>query len=85
MPTLARLPGGWPVTLNGLVFGPYAAGIHFPGSITARVLEPVEFDQQPGLQQYPTDRVADGAAMIRARIQVAVDEMVARRQGAPRR
>ena len=40
MPTVARLPGGWPVTLNALMLKPSGAGIHFPGSITARVLEP---------------------------------------------
>ena len=81
MPTLARLPGGWPVTLNALMFGPFGAGIHFPGSIIARVLEPVEFDESPGLERYPTDRVTDAAATIQAQIQLAVDEMVAGRRG----
>ena len=75
MPTMARLPGGWPVTLNALVFGPLGAAFHFPSTITARVLEPVVLDQPPGLEQYPTYRVADVAEMIRARIQAALDEM----------
>jgi 1-acyl-sn-glycerol-3-phosphate acyltransferase len=77
MPTVARLPGGWPVTLNALLFGPYGSTVHLPSAITARVLEPVVFDEPPGLEQYPTDRVTDAAASIRARIQAAVDEMVA--------
>ena len=76
MPTVARLPGGWPVTLNALVFGPYGSTVHLPSAITARVLEPVVFDEPAGLEQYPSDRVTDAAAQIRARIQAAVDEMV---------
>jgi hypothetical protein len=40
MPIVGRVPRGWPVTLNALVFGPFAAGVHFPAAITARVLEP---------------------------------------------
>ena len=83
MPTVARLPGGWPVTLNALMFGPYGSAVQLPSAITARVLEPVVFDEPPGLEQYPPDRVTDAAALIRARIQGAVDEMVAAR--APRR
>ena len=79
MPTVARLPGGWPVTLNALLFGPYGSGLHLPSAITARALEPVVFDEPPGLEQYPTDRVADVAAQIRGRIQAAVDDMVAGR------
>ena len=79
MPTVARLPGGWPVTLNALMFGPYGSGVHLPSAITARVLEPVVFDAPPGLEQYPTDQVTDAAALIRDRIQTAVDEMVAAR------
>ena len=53
MPIMVRLPGGWPVTLNSLMFGPFAAGVHFPATITARVLEPVELDEPPGLERYP--------------------------------
>ncbi len=79
MPTLARLPGGWPLTLNTLLFGPYGSAVQLPAPITARVLEPVVFDEPAGLEQYPTDRVDDATAMIRARIQDAVDEMVAAR------
>jgi 1-acyl-sn-glycerol-3-phosphate acyltransferase len=79
MPTVARLPGGWPVTLNALMFGPYGSGVQLPSAITARVLEPVVFDAPPGLEQYPTDQVTDAAALIRDRIQTAVDEMVAAR------
>jgi len=85
MPIVVRLPGGWPVTLNGLVFGPVGAGVHFPGRITARVLEPVVFDEVPGLEQYPSDRVADAAEMIRARIQAVLDELVPPPTGRRRR
>ena len=73
MPIMVRLPGGWPVTLNSLMFGPLAAGVHFPVTITARVLEPVELDEQPGLERYPAYRVAAVADMIRGRIQTALD------------
>jgi 1-acyl-sn-glycerol-3-phosphate acyltransferase len=79
MPTLTRLPGGWPVTLNAMVFGPLAAAVHFPGSITARVLEPVELDEPPGLERYPADRVTDVSEMVRRRIQDAVDDMLGER------
>jgi hypothetical protein len=72
-----------PVTLNALLLGPYGSAMQLPSAITARVLEPVVFDEPPGLEQYPTDRVTEGAAEIRARIQAAVNEMVAAR--APRR
>ena len=73
MPIMVRLPGGWPVTLNSLMFGPLAAGVHFPVTITAHVLEPVELDEQPGLERYPAYRVAAVADMIRGRIQAALD------------
>jgi 1-acyl-sn-glycerol-3-phosphate acyltransferase len=79
MPIVARLPGGVPLTLNALMFGPYGAGVQLPSAITARVLEPVTFDQPPGLERYPAEQVTDGAALIRARVQAAVDEMVAAR------
>jgi 1-acyl-sn-glycerol-3-phosphate acyltransferase len=85
MPVVARLPGGWPVTLNALVFGPLGAAVHFPGTLTARVLEPVEFDEPAGLDEYPTYRVADAAESIRGRIQVALDEMVGSRSRRKRR
>ena len=85
MPLVVRLPGGWPVTLNALVFGPGGGGVHFPAEITARVLEPMAFDEPPGLEQYPTYRVADAAEIIRARIQAAVDEMTSSRASGRRR
>ena len=75
MPIMVRLPGGWPVTLNSLMFGPLAAGVHFPATITARVLDPVELDEPPGLEQYPTYRVADVAEMVRDRIQATLDDV----------
>ena len=84
MPTLARLPGGWPVTLNALVFGPFGAG----STSRARSplgLEPVEFDEPPGLERYPADRITDASTMVQAQIQHALDEMVAERKvGRPR-
>jgi hypothetical protein len=61
--------------LNSLVFGPLAAGVHFPATITARVLEPVELDEPPGLERYPAYRVAAVADMIRGRIQITLDEV----------
>jgi 1-acyl-sn-glycerol-3-phosphate acyltransferase len=79
MPSVARLPGGWPLTMNALLLGPYGSGVYLPASITARVLEPVVFDEAPGLEQYPPDRVTATAEMIRARIQVEVNQMVAAR------
>ncbi len=75
MPIMVRLPGGWPVTLNSLMFGPLAAGVHFPATITARVLDPVELDEPPGLERYPTYRVAAVADMVRDRIQATLDDV----------
>ena len=65
--------------MNALMFGPYGSIVQLPSAITARVLEPRVFDEPAGLEQYPTDRVTDAAMLIRARIQAAIDEMVAGR------
>ena len=84
MPTLFRLPPGgevgWPVTLNGVLFGPLGALALFPAKVRARVLEPVVFDQPPGLDRYPTSVVADAAEEIRDRMQAALADMVAVRR-----
>lgn len=88
MPTLFRVPSvagaGWPITLNSMLFGPVGAMVHLPATITARVLEPVFFDEPPGLEDYATFRVADTAEMIRSSIQSVLDEVVARRAGGRR-
>ena len=84
MPTLFRLPPGgevgWPVTLNSVLFGPLGALALFPAKVRARVLEPVVFDQPPGLDRYPTSVVADAAEEIRDRMQAALADMVAARR-----
>jgi 1-acyl-sn-glycerol-3-phosphate acyltransferase/nitroimidazol reductase NimA-like FMN-containing flavoprotein (pyridoxamine 5'-phosphate oxidase superfamily) len=88
MPTVFRVPLGagqtWPITLNALLFGPIGAIAHFPATITAHVLEPVVFDEPPGLEEYPTFRVADATEMIRSKIQTALDAIVVQRRGEQR-
>jgi 1-acyl-sn-glycerol-3-phosphate acyltransferase/nitroimidazol reductase NimA-like FMN-containing flavoprotein (pyridoxamine 5'-phosphate oxidase superfamily) len=85
MPTVFRVPVGagqtWPITVNALLFGPIGAVTHVPATITAHVLEPVVFDEPPGLEEYPTFRVADATEMIRSKIQTALDAIVSQRRG----
>jgi 1-acyl-sn-glycerol-3-phosphate acyltransferase len=82
MPTVSRVPIGagqsWPITVNALLFGPIGTVVHFPVAITAHVLPPVVFDEPPGLEEYPTFRVADATEMIRSKIQTALDDIVSR-------
>jgi 1-acyl-sn-glycerol-3-phosphate acyltransferase len=84
MPTVVRVPAqgevGWPVTLNSVLFGPLGAFVHLPAKVRVRVLEPVVFDQPPGLDHYPTSTVADAAEDVRTRLQDALVDMVAARR-----
>lgn len=70
-----------PITWNALVFGPLAGMVlQLPVKIRARVLEPVHFDEPPDLERYSRSMVMDQAETIRARMQQALDEMLAARQ-----
>lgn len=86
MPTLFRLPVApgvqWPVTLNALLLGPAGAFVQFPVTIRARVLPPITLEQPPGLDRYPTFRVAEAAERVRATIQAAVDDLRDQRRAA---
>ncbi len=88
MPTVLRVPSvrgpGLPITANSMLLGPFGGIVHFPATVTAHVLEPVLFDEPPGLDEYATFRIADAAEMIRSRIQSALDELVPRRPGGRR-
>ena len=70
-----------PITWNALVFGPLAgAFLQLPVKIRARVLEPVSFDEPPELPRYSRSMIMDQAEAIRARMQQALDEMLAARK-----
>jgi 1-acyl-sn-glycerol-3-phosphate acyltransferase/nitroimidazol reductase NimA-like FMN-containing flavoprotein (pyridoxamine 5'-phosphate oxidase superfamily) len=85
MPTLFRIPmgsePGLPVTLNSMLFGPLGAIVHFPASITIRVLESIDTDEPANLDSYPSYRVAHLADVVRARMQAELDEMVFGQRG----
>ncbi|HET9092640.1 MAG TPA: lysophospholipid acyltransferase family protein [Acidimicrobiales bacterium] len=70
-----------PVTLNHLLFGPVLGTVlYFPAKFRFRVLDPVRFDVEPGLERYPRGRVIDEAEAIRQRLQETLYEMLAARR-----
>jgi 1-acyl-sn-glycerol-3-phosphate acyltransferase len=70
-----------PLTLNALLFGPLlGAVLQFPAKIRARVLPPVSFDQEAGLDRYPRAQLMDHAEAIRTDLQLALDQMLRRRK-----
>jgi 1-acyl-sn-glycerol-3-phosphate acyltransferase len=82
MPTLLRVPVSsrvqLPVTLNALLFGPLGALLQFPTAISAHVLEPITFDQPPGLEEYPASEVAAATEGVRSCVQRELDRRGAR-------
>ena len=56
----------FPVTVNSLLMGPVGYVTYFPVKIKFRVLDPVSFDVEPGLERYSRSRVMDEAENIRA-------------------
>jgi 1-acyl-sn-glycerol-3-phosphate acyltransferase len=88
MPILFRLNGVaralklpyFPVTVNSLLLGPIGYVTYFPVKIKLRVLDPVTFDIEPGLDRYSRSRVMDEAESIRARLQDSIRDMLRERR-----
>ena len=82
MPTLLRIPVSrrtqLPITLNALLLGPLGALLQFPVAISAHVLDPIRFDQPPGLEEYPASEVAAATEIVRSDIQRELDRRIGR-------
>ncbi len=80
MPIVFRLGGlakmlklpYFPVTVNSLLLGPIGYVTYFPVKMKMRVLDPISFDIEPGLDRYSRSRVMDEAEKVRARLQEAL-------------
>ncbi len=70
----------FPVTANALLLGPIGYVTYFPVKIKLRVLDPVTFDVEPGLDRYSRSRVMDEAESIRATLQDALHDMLRERR-----
>jgi 1-acyl-sn-glycerol-3-phosphate acyltransferase len=70
----------FPVTVNALLMGPMGYFTYFPAKIKLRVLDPVTFDVEPGLERYSRSRVMDEAETIRARMQDSLHDMLRERR-----
>ena len=70
MPSPIRIPldreTGVPVPLGALLLGPLGSLVQFPVRMTATVLEPIVFDQPPGLDRYPPSDVATISELVRS-------------------
>ena len=88
MPILFRLPRVakalnlpyFPVTVNSLLLGPLGYVTYLPSKFKLRVLDPVTFDVEPGLERYSRSRVMDEAEKIRATMQDALHDMLRERR-----
>ena len=88
MPILFRVPSVakllnlpyFPVTANALMLGPIGYVTYFPSKFKLRVLDPVTFDVEPGLERYSRSRVMDEAERIRATMQDALHDMLRERR-----
>ncbi len=70
-----------PLTANHLLLGPILGSIvYLPAKFTLRVLDPVPFDVEPGLERYPRGRVMDEAEAIRQNLQESLFDMLAKRR-----
>lgn len=75
-----RLPY-FPVTANMVAFGPLLGAVtYFPVKLRMRVLEPVTFDVEPGLERYSKSRVMDEAEQVRSRLQDALHDLLRERR-----
>jgi 1-acyl-sn-glycerol-3-phosphate acyltransferase len=70
----------FPVTANNLLFGPLGYLMYFPAKIKIRVLDPVTFDVDEGLERYSRSRIMDEAEQIRGRLQDALHDMLRERR-----
>jgi len=88
MPILFRMSGVakalnlpyFPVTANSLVLGPLGYVTYLPAKIKLRVLDPITFDVEPGLERYSRSRVMDEAEAVRAKLQDALHDMLRERR-----
>ena len=70
-----------PFTLNHLLLGPVLGSfVYLPAKFRFRVLEPVRFDVEPGLERYPRGQVMEAAEAIRRQMQETLYEMLAKRR-----
>ncbi len=77
---LLRLPY-FPVTANMVALGPLLGAVtYFPVKLRLRVLEPVTYDVEPGLERYSKSRVMDEAEQVRARLQDALHDLLRERR-----
>ena len=74
-----RLPY-FPVTVNSLLLGPLGYVTYFPAKFKLRVLDPITFDVEPGLERYSRSRVMDEAERIRATMQDTLHDMLRERR-----
>jgi len=70
----------FPVTANSLLLGPLGYVTYFPAKFKLRVLDPVTFDVEPGLERYSRSRLMDEAERIRASLQDALHDMLRERR-----
>jgi 1-acyl-sn-glycerol-3-phosphate acyltransferase len=88
MPIMFRLNGVakalklpyFPVTANALLMGPVGYVTYFPVKMKFRVLDPITFDVEPGLERYSRSRVMDEAEAIRAKLQDSLHDMLRQRR-----
>ena len=88
MPILFRMPKVakalklpyFPITVNSLLLGPVGYVTYFPTKFKLRVLDPITFDVEPGLERYSRSRVMDEAERIRAIMQDTLHDMLRERR-----
>jgi len=88
MPTLFRMSGVakalklpyFPITVNSLLLGPVGYVTYFPAKFKLRVLDPITFDVEPGLDRYSRSRVMDEAERIRGIMQDTLHDMLRERR-----
>lgn len=70
-----------PLTVNHLLFGPVLGTVaYLPAKFRLRVLEPIRFDVEPGLERYSRSKVMDAAEEIRQRVQEEIYAMLRERR-----
>ncbi len=88
MPILFRIGGlanflklpYFPVTANALLLGPIGYITYFPVKLKLRVLDPITYDVEPGLERYSRSRLLDEAETVRSILQEALHDMLRERR-----